>query len=60
MTAYGRQEFEIENYVKYLDRARVSANSAQLGNAMILGGIIFCIYATFAYSFWMGGIFIRA
>jgi len=27
---------------------------------MILGGIIFCIYATFAYAFWIGGIFIRA
>lgn len=59
VTAYGRQQFEIDNYVKYLDRARQTSNKAQLGMAMVLGCIIFCIYSAFAYSFWIGGIFVR-
>ena len=59
VVSFGAERAEINNYCKYLERARVAGVKANLKIIMGIAFLFFCIYACYAYAFWMGGIFIH-
>ena len=59
VVSFGAERAEINNYVKYLERARKAGVKANFKIIMGIAFLFFCIYACYAYAFWMGGIFIH-
>lgn len=53
------ESLEAKNYAKYLERAKNASFKNQLQAAICLGLFFFVIYSTYAYSFWIGSIFVE-
>lgn len=58
VTAYGMERTEIENYSKYLERARSVGVKTHFWGCLIMGLVVAMIYLTYAYSYFVGAIFI--
>lgn len=58
VTAYGMETTEVENYSKYLDRARHVGVKTHFWSTLVMAFVVSTIYLTYAYSYFFGGIFI--
>lgn len=58
MVAYGQEVKEQKNYNKYLDRARRAGVKTHLKGSLVLALFMSSIFATYAYAFFMGSIWI--
>ncbi len=59
VSAFGMESLEAKNYSKYLERAKNASFKNQLWAAICLGLFFFVVYSTYAYSFWIGSIFVE-
>jgi hypothetical protein len=53
------ESLEAKNYTKYLDRAKNAGFRNQLFSAVCLGLFFFVVYSVYAYSFWIGSVFVE-
>jgi len=53
------ESLEAKNYTKYLERAKNAGFRNQLWAAVCLGLFYFVIYSTYAYSYWLGSVFVE-
>lgn len=58
VVAYGQEVREQRNYNKYLDRARKAGVKTHLKGSVVLALFMASIFATYAYSFFMGSVWI--
>lgn len=58
VVAYGQEVREQRNYNKYLDRARKAGVKTHLKGSLVLALFMASIFATYAYSFFMGSVWI--
>lgn len=56
--AFGQEETEVENYVKYLNRARQQGVKTHIFGALSVGVFYFALYGYYAYSFFSGSFMI--
>ena len=59
VSAFGMESLEAKNYTKYLERAKNAGFRNQLWSAVCLGLFFLVVYSTYAYSFWIGSIFVE-
>lgn len=59
VSAFGMESLEAKNYAKYLERAKNASFKNQLQAAICLGLFFFVIYSVYAYSYWIGSIFVE-
>jgi len=53
------EKVEILNYSKYLERSKVEGRKNQYFLGITIGVFFASIYGSYAYGFWMGGIWIQ-
>ena len=58
VTAYGQERKEIQNYNKYLGQAKQAGVRVQIKSSLIMAFFFLSIFWTYAYSFYMGSIWI--
>jgi ATP-binding cassette, subfamily B (MDR/TAP), member 1 len=58
VAAYGQEEKEVQNYTKYLERARVAGVKTHCQGAFAMSLFFASIFGTYAYSFYMGSVWI--
>ncbi len=59
VTAFGMQKQESTNYTKYLDRAKASAIRTNFSTGIGIGMMLFSVYLSYAYAFWIGSILVQ-
>lgn len=52
--AFGQEKTEIENYGKYLDRAKITGTKTHYKNGFAVAFFFFCIFGYYAYAFYTG------
>lgn len=57
--AFGQENTEVQNYTKYLERARVASIKNHRIVAICVGGMYWCIYCLYSYAFWIGSLFVE-
>ena len=58
VVAYGQEEKEVKNYTKYLERARIAGIKTHCRGAMAMALFFSSIFGTYAYSFYLGSVWI--
>lgn len=58
VAAYGQEEKEVRNYTKYLERARVAGVKTHCQGAFAMSLFFASIFGTYAYSFYLGSVWI--
>ena len=58
VVAYGQEQRESRNYSKYLDRARKAGVKTHCKGSFTIACFMSSIFATYAYSFYMGSVWI--
>lgn len=58
VVAYGQEKREVANYQKYLDRAKQAGIKTHLKGALVMAMFFSFIFGTYAYSFFMGSVWI--
>lgn len=58
VAAYGQEEKEVRNYTKYLERARVAGVKTHCKGAFAMALFFASIFGTYAYSFYLGSVWI--
>jgi hypothetical protein len=58
VVAYGQEEKEVKNYVKYLDRARKAGIKTHCKGSMVISLFFASIFGVYAYTFYMGSVWI--
>jgi ABC-type multidrug transport system fused ATPase/permease subunit len=59
VVAFGMENIEIKNYSKYLIRSREMGRNQQYLLSIAMGIFIASIYGSYAYAFWIGGVWIE-
>lgn len=59
VVAFGMETIEIKNYSKYLERSKAAGIKQQYLLALSIGVFYASIYASYAYAFFIGGIWIE-
>jgi hypothetical protein len=49
---------ETKNYIKYLDRAKKASIKTHIFAAWAIGGLMFVVYNSYAWAFYIGSIFV--
>lgn len=57
--AFGQEEREVNNYQKYLIRAKVSGIKSHCKGTFVMGLFMGIVFWTYAYSFYMGSVWIE-
>jgi ribosomal protein S19 len=58
VVAYGQEEKEVKNYIKYLDRARKAGIKTHCKGSMVISLFFASIFGVYAYAFYMGSVWI--
>jgi ABC-type multidrug transport system fused ATPase/permease subunit len=58
VVAFGQEEREVRNYQRFLDRARKSGVKNHCKGAIVMAFFFAAIFATYAWSFFMGAVWI--
>jgi len=58
VAAFGQEEKETRNYYKYLHRARTAGIKTHCRGSMSMAMFFASIFGTYAYSFYIGSVFI--
>jgi ABC-type multidrug transport system fused ATPase/permease subunit len=58
VAAYGQEEKEVKNYSKYLQRAREAGIKTHCLGAFSMALLFASVFGTYAYSFYMGSVWI--
>jgi ATP-binding cassette subfamily B (MDR/TAP) protein 1 len=58
VVAYGQEEKEVKNYSKYLHRARTAGIRTHFKGSMAMAMFFASIFGTYAYSFYLGSVWI--
>jgi hypothetical protein len=53
------ESVEAKNYIKYLDKAKKASMKTHLFTAMATGLLLFVVYNSYAWSFYIGSVFIE-
>lgn len=59
VVAFGQEKTEIKNYCMYLDNSRKASTKTHLKNAASLCLMMMMIYWMYAYSFWIGTVWVE-
>ncbi len=56
--AFGMEQMEGQTYNRFLEDAKKIGQKMAIGSGVSLGFFLFCIYCTYAYAFYIGGLWV--
>jgi ATP-binding cassette, subfamily B (MDR/TAP), member 1 len=56
--AFGMEMQEVDNYTRYLDRAKKASTRTHLYTALAIASLWMIVYFSYAYSFFIGSLFV--
>lgn len=57
--AFGMEVQEVDNYARYLDRAKKASIRTHLFTALAIASLWMIVYFSYAYSFYIGSLFVQ-
>ena len=58
VVSFGQEELEMKNYARFLTRVTEAGKRGGVASGLSLGFFFFVVYLCYAFSFWMGSIWV--